>query len=84
MTSNEDLESSEICLKTVREKATNWCYSVALKPLQVRQILFDPEAKINPVQEVFEESQELVRLRMAQNLRPPRADKTDGKILKLA
>ena len=39
---------------------------------------------MNPVQEVFEESQELVRLRMAQNLRPRRAGETDGKIEKLA
>ena len=39
---------------------------------------------MNPVQEVFEESQELVRLRMAQNLRPQRAGKTDGQIEKLA
>ena len=30
------------------------------------------------IQEVFEESQELVRMGMAQNLRPPRAYKTDG------
>ena len=44
LTTRNDLESSEICLKTVREKATNWCYSVALKPLQVRQILYDPKA----------------------------------------
>ena len=39
---------------------------------------------MNPVQEVFEESQELVRLRMAQNLRPQRAGETDRKIEKLA
>ena len=39
---------------------------------------------MNPVQEVFEESQELVRLRMAQNLRPQRAFKKDPQNEKLA
>ena len=39
---------------------------------------------MNHVQEVFEESQELVRLRMARNLRPQKPTETDGEIEKLA
>ena len=38
---------------------------------------------MNHVQEVFEESQELVRLRMARNLRPQKPYKTDGEIEKI-
>ena len=32
--------------KPVKEKATNWCYSVALTPFAVRQDLLDPKINV--------------------------------------
>ena len=48
--------------KPVKEKATNWCYSVALTPFAVRQKLLDSKIHITVNPESFQEWQEVLRL----------------------
>ena len=51
--------------KTVKEKATNWCYSVALTHLAVRQNLLDPKNNVTSSPEVCKECREVLRLGIA-------------------